>query len=66
MDHLPMPKDRNALNITVPYLVTSEVEYDGLGFESFPRRRGFLTEDAHVLTFKELQQKPASFADAFV
>ena len=31
MDHIELPSERNPLNITVPYLVTPDVEYDGSG-----------------------------------
>ena len=60
-----MPKDRDRLDIRVPYLAAG-IEYDGQGLSGFPERKGFVVEREGYLTFSELRQRPAHFAVAFV
>ena len=66
MDHIQLPVDCDPLDITVPYLVTPGLEYDGEGFDTFPIRKGFNTSTSGSLTLALLQQKPAWYGVAFV
>lgn len=66
MDHLPLPKDCDSLKIEIPYLSNEAPQYDGLDLPSFPSRHGYEMADPGLLTFKELNQKPAHQNAAFV
>ena len=65
MEHLPRPKDCDPLEIKVPYLVTDAVIYDGLGFQSFPTRKGYSLSGS-TLALSDLGQKPPDEAVTFV
>jgi hypothetical protein len=44
MDHIPRPRNPCYPPIEVPYVVTQEHTYDGLGFSGFPQRKHFDAE----------------------
>lgn len=44
MDHIPRPRNPYYPPIEVPYVVTQEHTYDGLGFSGFPQRKHFDAE----------------------
>ncbi|KAL8826609.1 MAG: hypothetical protein Q9170_007337, partial [Blastenia crenularia] len=43
MNHLPWPKNEVFPPLEIPYLCSDEPEYDGLGFQDYPLRRGWST-----------------------
>jgi hypothetical protein len=66
MDHMELSVDRDPLEITVPYLVLPGVEYDDLGFATFPIRKGFNVSSSGTLSLASLQEQPAKYAVGFV
>lgn len=66
MDHIELPEDRDLLDVSVPYLVTPELEYDSQGFDSFPARKGFRLDASGKLTLASLQERPAEYSVGFV
>ena len=66
MDHVELPVDCDHVDITVPYLVTPEVEYDGEGLSTFPARKGLVMTNSGKLTLASLQRNPARYAVGFV
>ncbi|KAF2191642.1 hypothetical protein K469DRAFT_718663 [Zopfia rhizophila CBS 207.26] len=45
MDHVPLPKDPQLHAEEVDYLLTKDDLYDGLGFLTYPERKGWSTKD---------------------
>ena len=65
MDHIELPVDCNSLEITVPHMVTPEVEYDGGDFTIFPKRKGFNSSSSGELILASLQEKSAIYDVGF-
>ena len=70
MDHIKLPVDRDHLDIIVPYLVTPEIEHDGIGLDESPTRKWLTRISSNPLTdpltLASLRRRPARDAVGFV
>lgn len=58
MDHLPVPKVKIDLDLSIPLLVTSPISYEKGAFETFPASRGLETDADGFVSFAELTARP--------
>lgn len=66
MDHIELPKNCNPLNITVPYLMTHDIEYDGQDFTTFPIRKGVDINTWDRPTLDKVEEKSSHCGVAFL
>lgn len=66
MDHLERPKACVPFDPRIPFLASGLNHYDGLGFETFPERRGYVLDENKLLRLSQVKQNPDTDHAAFI